>query len=108
LIASLILRRAGDALDIDTWAMSCRVLGRGMEEFIHNHLLALARERGAKRIVGKYIPTKKNGLVRDLYSKLGYVRIGDDGGTTRWAVDVGTAEELTTFIKRSNIERSAE
>lgn len=108
LIASLILRHAGDALDIDTWAMSCRVLGRGMEEFIHNHLLALARERGAKRIVGAYIPTKKNGLVRDLYARLGYAQIRDDGGTTRWAVDVGTAEELTTFIKRSNIERSAE
>jgi FkbH-like protein len=108
LIASLILRHEGDALDVDTWAMSCRVLGRGMEEFIHNHLLALARERGAKRIVGTYIPTKRNGLVRDLYAKLGYVRTRDDGGTTRWTVDVGTAQELTTFIKRSSRQRSAE
>jgi FkbH-like protein len=108
LIASLIMRQEGDALNIDTWAMSCRVLGRGMEEFIHNHLLALARERGAKSIVGTYIPTNRNGLVRDLYAKLGYVRTGDEGGTTRWTVDVSTAEELTTFIKRSSRERSAE
>ena len=108
LIASLILRQEGDTLGIDTWAMSCRVLGRGMEEFIQNHLLALARERGAKRIVGTYIPTKKNGLVRDLFAKLRYCPIHDEGGTTRWAVDVSAAEEFKTFIERSSLEGSAE
>ena len=108
MIASLILRQQGDDLEIDTWAMSCRVLGRGMEEFIQNHLLALARERRAKRIIGTYIPTKKNALVRDLYAKLRYCRIHDEGGTTRWAADVGEAEEFTTFIDRASLERGVE
>ena len=108
LIASLILRQEGDTLGIDTWAMSCRVLGRGMEEFIQNNLLVLARERGAKRIVGTYIPTKKNGLVRDLFAKLRYSPIHDEGGTTRWAVDVSAAEEFKTFIERSSFVGSAE
>ena len=108
LIASLILRQHGDDFEIDTWAMSCRVLGRGMEEFIQNHLLALARERRAKRIIGTYIPTKKNALVRDLYAKLRYCRIHSEGDTTRWAADVSEADEFRTFIDRASLKRGME
>jgi FkbH-like protein len=108
LIASLILRKEGSTLEIDTWAMSCRVLGRGMEEFIQNHLLTLARERRMERIVGTYIPTKKNGLVRDLFAKLRYSQIDDEGEKARWAIDVATADEFKTFIERLSIEQRTE
>jgi FkbH-like protein len=106
LIASLILRQQGEDLEIDTWAMSCRVLGRGMEEFIQNHLLSVARERKAKRLIGTYIPTKKNALVRDLYAKLRYSMIHNESGTTRWAADVGSAEKFVTFINQPSLERA--
>ena len=61
----------GDAL-IDTWLMSCRVLGRGVEAATLEVLVTTARELGARRLVGEYRPTTKNALVRDHYAQLGF------------------------------------
>lgn len=72
LIAALILRRDGDALFIEAWMMSCRILNRGMEHFVLNTIAGLAERRGYRRIKGEYIPTKKNVLVKDLYDRLGF------------------------------------
>ena len=71
-IAALILRRAGADLVIDTWVMSCRVLGRNVEEFIVEEVVRRARHAGCQRVIGRYVPTKKNGLVADLYQRLGF------------------------------------
>src|SRR5690606_21187596 len=60
LISVLLARQEGDALAIDTWLMSCRVLKRGVEQLLLNDVVAAARERGLKRITGQYLPTAKN------------------------------------------------
>jgi FkbH-like protein len=76
IIAIVILRRqAPDAMLIDTWLMSCRVLGRQVESTTLNVVAQLARGMGARRLVGEYIPTAKNAMVRDHYEKLGFVPI---------------------------------
>ena len=61
---------------IDTWLMSCRVLGRQMEEETLNLVVAQARSLGAERLIGVYKPTAKNGMVRDHYQKLGFTSAG--------------------------------
>jgi len=75
LIGVMIGRDLGDGatLELDTWLMSCRVLGRRMEEFMVGAMMVAARERGLLRILGRYLPTAKNGLVRELYPRLGFV-----------------------------------
>ena len=55
--------RADATLRVDTWLMSCRVIGRTVEEFFVGELLERARRLGYRRILGEYIPTKKNALV---------------------------------------------
>lgn len=93
LVSVVFLERAGDALFIDTWLMSCRVLRRGLESFVLNTLVDRARRGGYATIVGEYIPTKKNELVKDHYKALGfYPRDG------RWRLDVRACEQRTTFI----------
>ena len=57
LICVLLGHVAGDTLAIDTWLMSCRVLKRGVEALLHNHLCRWAAAQGIKRIAGEYIPT---------------------------------------------------
>ena len=57
---------------IDSWLMSCRVLGRKMEEFMATELFNAAHIDGVKRISGEYIPTAKNSLVKDMYIDLGF------------------------------------
>ena len=65
---------------IDTWLMSCRVLGRRIEEAVLAHLADAAAKASAERLVGKYIPTGKNRMVEEHYAKLGFVRAEDRTG----------------------------
>jgi FkbH-like protein len=72
-IAIVIGRLDGaGALEIDTWLMSCRVLGREVEPATLNLLAAQAAALGARRLVGRYLPTKKNAMVQDHYARLGF------------------------------------
>jgi len=72
IISVIIADRAADAWEIDTWLMSCRVLGRRVEEAILAHLAAAATAQGAKALIGRYIPSAKNKMVAQHYEKLGF------------------------------------
>lgn len=76
--------RDGDAMILDTWLMSCRVLGRGAEQATLNLVAQEALRLGATKLIGEYRPTEKNGMVRDHYQRLGFDpldRCGDDGAS---------------------------
>jgi FkbH-like protein len=85
LIAVVLGTVASDVLEIDTLLMSCRVIGRGVEEVVLRHVADLAAERGAAAVRGVYIPTERNGMVADLYPRLGFApeRTGDRPGETQ-------------------------
>ncbi len=90
LISVLLARAEGEALVIDTWLMSCRVLKRGVEHFLLNNIAAAARERGLKEVRGEYIPTAKNVLVKNHYAGLGFEQVeADENGRTLWRLDIG-------------------
>ena len=93
MISVVICRpRSADAWEIDTWLMSCRVLGRGVERMVLNEILLHARERGIKTLVGVYRPTERNGMVRDHYEGLGFTRLSETpGGESEWVLSA-TAE----------------
>ena len=89
MISAVICRQTGQRLEVDTWIMSCRVLGRCVEEAILQHMIGQARLRGIAEIIGRYIPTARNGLVRDHFAKLGFSRIDEQpGGETTWRLAV--------------------
>jgi len=96
LIAAVILKKENnDALFIDTWLMSCRVLKRGMESFVLNELVDTAVKNGFKYLKGEYLPTAKNGLVKDHYANLGFTE--RDG---YWTMAVDSYQTKNTFINR--------
>ncbi len=100
IIAIVIGRlRANKDLDIDTWLMSCRVLGRQVEPTTLNLIAREAARMGALRLVGEYIPTKKNAMVRDHYTRLGFtvIETTQEGGT-RAARDLAGFTPAHTFI----------
>ncbi len=82
-IAVLICRRQGSAWAIDTWLMSCRVLGRGVEQALLGELLVQARAQGIDALHGCYRPTERNGIVAEHYAKLGFTPLdaGSDGAS---------------------------
>ena len=89
IVAIIIGRLQGDALDIDTWLMSCRVLGRQMEAATLALVASQALDMGARRMTGRYIPTAKNGMVRDHYAALGFHRIAETADAeTVWQLDL--------------------
>ena len=84
---------------LQTWLMSCRVLGRGMEEETLNLIAAEATRLGAVTLLGDYLPTAKNGMVRDHYERLGFSLVGEaPGGGTSWKLDLVSFQPRQTFI----------
>ncbi len=94
LISVVILDKQDEALFVSEWLMSCRVLKRGMEEFIVNKILQTAADHGFKTVIGEYIPTPKNAMVKDLYEKMGFTRIGEN----RFEADVNRFAYHKTYI----------
>ena len=78
LISIVIMKKTDNkTLFIDSWLMSCRVLKRGMEEFIINSVIDKAKEEGFNKIIGEYIKTPKNAMVEHIYSNLGFTDLGE-------------------------------
>jgi FkbH-like protein len=99
IIGIVIGKLSGDTMYIDTWLMSCRVLGRQVEEVTMNIVAAEAQRLGASSIVGEYRATKKNGMVQDHYRKLGFEPVEEsDAAATRWMLDLAKFQPYSTFI----------
>jgi predicted enzyme involved in methoxymalonyl-ACP biosynthesis len=76
LVSTLIAVHEGNAVRIDSRLMSCRVFARSAEQFILRGLVDQARARGATSLIGEYLPTVKNGVVAELYPRLGFTQAG--------------------------------
>jgi FkbH-like protein len=70
-----IVHTAVGAWVIDSFLLSCRVLGRGIEDALLAHIINRARKAGARRLHGRFIPTAKNAPARDFYSTRGFLRV---------------------------------
>lgn len=84
---------ADDRLEIDTWLMSCRVLGREVERATLAILIEEARRCGAREILGRFRPTAKNGMVADLLPRLGFEPAGKDGEDGLYCMATSTPPE---------------
>ena len=72
LVSVLILKYENDVAEIDTYLMSCRVMGRSAEIEMLARVKEMLRQKGIKTVKAAYIKTAKNAPVLDLYEKLGF------------------------------------
>jgi FkbH-like protein len=87
IISVVICKNMGNDLVIDTWVMSCRVLGRRVEEAVIVECSKLAKDLKCSNIVGNYIFTDRNSIVKELYRKLGFSnRVEEKSGNSTWSV----------------------
>ena len=93
IISSVILKIDGNEFFIETWIMSCRVLKRGVEYVMLDKIIELANSAGIERVVGEYLETKKNVIVKDLYKSLGFLDENDN-----WVLDVKNYQKKNKFI----------
>ena len=89
MISVIIFDKGREEWSCDTWLMSCRVLGRRVEELVLATVVKAARDAGANRLKGTYLPTKKNALVAEHFAKLGFTKSADIGeGASIWTLDL--------------------
>lgn len=83
-----------DALHIDLWLMSCRVLKRDMEFAMMDRLTEECKKRGITHIYGYYYPTAKNKMVENFYGLQGFtLKNRDDEGNAEWEYEIPAAYE---------------
>lgn len=89
-VVSVVIGRIdGEALDIELWLMSCRVLKRDMEFAMLDRLVERCAARGIKTIRGHYYPTAKNAMVKDLFARFGFTKASEEeSGSTHWELPV--------------------
>jgi FkbH-like protein len=98
-IGIVIGKPDGDSIVLDVWLMSCRVLGRQVEQATMNLVAAEARRLGALQLIGDYLPTKKNDMVREHYCKLGFVCTAPNiAGASRWTLNLADYQPFETSI----------
>ncbi len=100
LISVVVIEVDGADAKLPMWLMSCRVLSRGVEQHVMNRVAELAAQHGAKRLVGEYIPSAKNMMVKDFYSRFGFALAGEtpESGATTWTIDLAKLAPAKTFI----------
>lgn len=99
LVAVVILKPTSkDTLFIDTWLMSCRVLKRGLEDFVLNTIVERAKNAGYHKIIGEYIPTTKNKMVEQHYQNLGFQKY-EGADSDLYELDVTSYQPHICYIK---------
>ena len=95
MISVVICRPVGnETWEIDTWLMSCRVLGRKVERMVLREILEHARAAGIRKLIGTYRPTERNKLVVDHYGKLGFNKVREEeSGLTEWELLVDSTTD---------------
>lgn len=88
-----------DGLDVILWLMSCRVLKRDMEYAMMDALVRRCRALGIGTVRGYYLPTAKNGMVRDFYARQGFRKVSEaEDGSAVWRLELDGYEEKNHVI----------
>ena len=91
-VVSVIIGRKDDnekVLHLELWLMSCRVLKRDMEHAMMDSMVEACQTCGIETMIGYYYPTAKNGMVREFYDAMGFVKIREEeDGSTVWRFDI--------------------
>lgn len=101
IIGIVIGKPEGDSIRLDTWLMSCRVLGRQVEEETLNVVVGEAQRLGAYQLIGEYRPTDKNRMVCEHYRKLGFELAEEtQDGASLWRMAIEDFSPRATFIRQ--------
>jgi FkbH-like protein len=82
----------GGQCEVDTFLLSCRVIGRTVETALLAHIAKCAAERGCRRIVGWFLPTRKNAPARDFYPQHQFELVEQNANGSLWAFDLTRQE----------------
>lgn len=88
LVGVTITQDDGDTCTVDTFLLSCRVIGRTVETALLSELATRAASRGCRRLSGWFLPTKKNAPAREFYAQHGFEPMQQNGSGSLWLFDL--------------------
>jgi len=88
IVGEIIIKENGDAWEIDSFLLSCRVIGRTVETAFLSYIIEEGRKANIKSIISKYIPTRKNIVVKNLYKDHGFEFVKKNGEISVWKLDI--------------------
>ena len=94
--AAVFLEPSDDVtVNIDSLLLSCRILGKGIEEAFIKTVFNLLRLDGYRHITAEYLPTAKNGQTADFYDRMGLTCVKtDDSGAKHYSLDLNEMFEI--------------
>jgi FkbH-like protein len=107
LVGVAITHDEGDQCEIDTFLLSCRVIGRTVEIALLVYIAKSAAERGCKRLIGWFLPTKKNAPAREFYEQNGFLRQETKDSGTLWSLDLTNSALRSPDWIKLNITENA-
>lgn len=81
-----VVTRDREVLEVDAFLMSCRVIGRGVENAIWRDIASQAAQDGCTRLEAEFRPTAKNAQVATFYDALGLELLWERDGVRRYGV----------------------
>jgi FkbH-like protein len=95
LVGVALAAPSGSQWVIDTFLLSCRVIGRGVESILLSQVATSVRSRSGRELVGEYLPTGKNALVADFYPRHDFSPVGEN----RWIKNLSEAIPAPGYIR---------
>jgi FkbH-like protein len=86
------------SLIVDSFLVSCRALGRGLEDALWAELLTRASRQNVRRLEAEYFKTAKNGIVAQLYDRFGLHRIEEGDSSIRYGLEPITAIKGPSWV----------
>ena len=98
LVSAMIGTVEGECCTVDLWIMSCRVFKRNLEQTMMDEFVCRCAARGVKTIVGRYLPTAKNLLVKEIYGTMGFEKVSEDEQQTVFELDVAAYRPQNNIV----------
>lgn len=99
LVIVAVVECRGVEAEIDSFLMSCRVAGRGVEYAFLSAILARLEKRGVQTVFGTYIPTPRNNMVSGFYKNAGFSPCKSNKNVERWQWNFGGSKIFYNNIK---------
>ena len=88
IVGAIFMKTVGEAADIDTFLLSCRVIGRTVETAMLSRACDIATRRGCRRLSGWFLPTERNAPAAKIYSDHGFTMTARTENATFWQLDL--------------------
>jgi FkbH-like protein len=95
---AIIIEKKVDRWIIDTFLLSCRVIGRKIENALLAYIIDAAKVSGVKFVIGVFIQSSKNAPAKDFYSSNNFKLVNRSKDRELWSYDLSNKYLTPNFI----------